>query len=84
LSQQDFSFANIIPILIQTLSSMVNNEKSFFEAIKKVFIVLIIVAIVYTWFLWCKEKPIRFLYSLIIFLVLYFVSQVNAHHNEIY
>jgi len=51
LSQQDFSFAKIIPILIQTLSSMANNEKSFFDGIKKVFIVLIIVAIVYTWFL---------------------------------
>jgi hypothetical protein len=63
---------------------MVNNEKSFFEQLKKAVSILIISAIIYTWFLWCKEKPIRFLYSLIIFVVLYFASQVNAHHNEIY
>ena len=59
---------------------MANNENRFFEQLKKVAVVLIIVAIVYTWFLWCKEKPIRFLSSLIIFIVLYYVSQVNPHN----
>jgi hypothetical protein len=62
---------------------MANNEKSFFDAIKKVAIVLVIVAVIYTWFLWCKEKPIRFIYSVIIFIVLYFLSQANVHHNQI-
>jgi energy-coupling factor transporter transmembrane protein EcfT len=62
---------------------MANNENSFFEQLKKVAVILIIVAIIYTWFLWCKEKPIRFLYSIIIFIVLYFLSQANVHHNQI-
>ncbi len=62
---------------------MSNNENRFFEQLKKVVVILIIVAVIYTWFLWCKEKPIRFLYSIIIFIVLYFLSQANMHHNQI-
>jgi membrane protein YdbS with pleckstrin-like domain len=62
---------------------MANNEKGIVDAIKKVFMVLIIVAIVYTWFLWCKEKPLRFLYSLVVLIVLYLVYQLNAHPFEI-
>ncbi|CAN1499657.1 hypothetical protein MCERE19_00450 [Spirosomataceae bacterium] len=62
---------------------MANNEKGIVDAIKKVFMVLIIVAIVYTWFLWCKEKPLRFLYSLIVLIVLYLVYHLNAHPFEI-
>jgi hypothetical protein len=55
------------------------NENRFFEQLKKA--ILIILSIIYTWFLWCKEKPIRFLYSIIIFIVLYFLSQANIHQN---
>jgi hypothetical protein len=62
---------------------MSNNENRFFEQLKKVVVILIIVAVIYTWFLWCKEKPIRFLYSIIIFIVLYSLSQANVHHNQI-
>ena len=62
---------------------MSNNENRFFEQLKKVVVILIIVAVIYAWFLWCKEKPIRFLYSIIIFAVLYFLSQTNVHHNQI-
>ena len=62
---------------------MSNYENRFFEQLKKVVVILIIVAVIYTWFLWCKEKPIRFLYSIIIFIVLYFLSQANVHHNQI-
>lgn len=62
---------------------MSNYENRFFEQLKKVVVILIIVAVIYTWFLWCKEKPIRFLYSIIIFAVLYFLSQANVHHNHI-
>jgi hypothetical protein len=56
---------------------MSNNENRFFQQLKKVVVILIIAAAIYTWFLWCKEKPIRFLYSIIIFFVLYFFSQVK-------
>jgi hypothetical protein len=59
---------------------MSNNENRFFYQLKKAVVILIIVAVIYTWFLWCKEKPIRFLYSII---VLYFLSQANLHHNQI-
>jgi energy-coupling factor transporter transmembrane protein EcfT len=62
---------------------MSNNENRFFEQLKKAVVILIIVAVIYTWFLWCKEKPIRFLYSIIIFIVLYSLSQANVHHNQI-
>ena len=62
---------------------MSNTENRFFEQLKKVVVILIIVSVIYTWFLWCKEKPIRFLYSLIVFMVLYFASQTHAHHNVI-
>ena len=62
---------------------MSNNENRFFDQLKKVVVILIIVAVIYTWFLWCKEKPIRFLYSIIILIVLYFLSQANLHHNQI-
>ncbi len=62
---------------------MSNNENRFFEQLKKVVVILIIVAFIYTWFLWCKEKPIRFLYSIIIFAVLYILSQANVHNNHI-
>lgn len=62
---------------------MSNNENRFFEQLKKVVVILMIVAAIYAWFLWCKEKPIRFLYSIIIFIVLYFLSQANVHHNHI-
>lgn len=59
---------------------MSNNENRLFEQLKKVIVILLIVVVIYTWFLWCKEKPIRFLYSIIIFIVLYFLSQINARH----
>ena len=60
--------------------TMSNNENRFFEQLKKAVMILIIVGAIYTWYLWCKEKPIRFLYSIMIFIVLYFLSQANAHH----
>jgi hypothetical protein len=56
---------------------MANNENSFFEQLKKVAVILIIVAVIYTWFLWRKEKSIRFLYSIIIFAVLFFLSKAK-------
>jgi hypothetical protein len=62
---------------------MANDEKSIFDAIKKVFIVLIIVAIVYTWFLWCKEKPIRFLYTFIVLVILYFIAESQQYQYQI-
>jgi hypothetical protein len=60
--------------------SMSNHENRFFEQLKKVVLILIIVAVIYSWFLWCKEEPIWFLYSIIIFIVFYFLSHVNGHH----
>jgi hypothetical protein len=77
-----FFCTNMFQVFLETnfyikSSTMSNNENSFFEQLKKVAVILIIVAVIYTWFLWCKEKPIRFLFSIIIFAVLFFLSKAN-------
>ena len=74
-----FQFSSKTNFYIKSFT-MSNNENRFFEQLKKAVMILIIVGVIYTWFLWCKEKPIRFLYSIIIFIVLYFLSQANAYH----
>jgi|LakMenEpi03Aug12_release.lakeMendotaPanAssembly.Ray.scaffolds.fasta_scaffold4263272_2 hypothetical protein len=62
---------------------MANNEKSFFEQLKKAVAILIISAIIYIWYLWCKEKPIRFLYTFIVLVILYFIAESQQYHYQI-
>jgi c-di-AMP phosphodiesterase-like protein len=62
---------------------MANNEKSFFEQLKKAVAILIISAIIYFWYLWCKEKPIRFLYTFIVLVILYFIAESQQYHYQI-
>lgn len=33
--------------------------------------------------LWCKEKPIRFLYTFIVLVILYFIAESQQYHYQI-
>jgi hypothetical protein len=39
---------------------MSNNENRFFEQLKKVVVILIIVGVIYTWFCGAKKNPFGF------------------------
>ena len=62
---------------------MEENKNNFYEQIKKAASVLIITVIIYLWYLWCKEKPIRFLYTFIVLVIIYFIAKSQQYHYQI-
>jgi len=58
-------------------------EDNFYKDIKKTGKVLIISAIIYFFIKWMNIKPIRWVYFIIIFLILYFIQNNTGYQYQI-
>ena len=54
-----------------------NNEGN--NPLKSFLVTVLIILLVMVWWEWCKEKPMRFLYSLLILGSLMYLTHINSY-----
>jgi len=62
---------------------MENKEDSFYKDVKETGKVIIISAILYFFIKWMNMKPIRWVYLIIIFAVVYFIQKHTGYQYQI-
>jgi len=62
---------------------MENKEDSFYKDVKETGKVLIISAIIYFFIKWLNARPIRWIYLIVIFIIVYFISKNTGYQYQI-